>query len=60
VKLFLIGPGKDDPAQFLLYGLFADEAALAAHQASEHFKCLIAGVALPLLSKRERGQYSLL
>jgi hypothetical protein len=31
VKLFLIGPGKDDPAQFLFHGLFVDEAALAAH-----------------------------
>jgi quinol monooxygenase YgiN len=60
VKLFLIGRGRDNPAQFLFYELFADEAALAAHQASEYFKSLIAGEALPLLSKRERAQYSLL
>jgi quinol monooxygenase YgiN len=60
VKLFLIGQGNDNPAQFLFYELFADKAALAAHQASAHFKSLIAGEALPLLSKRESAQYALL
>jgi quinol monooxygenase YgiN len=60
VKLFLIGRGRDNPAQFLFYELFVDEAALAAHLASEYFKTLIAGEALPLLSKRERAQYALL
>jgi quinol monooxygenase YgiN len=59
VKLFLIGRGKDNPAQFLFYELFADEAAFAAHQASDHFKTLIAGEALPLLARRERTQYAL-
>ena len=60
VKLFLIGQGNDNPGQFLFYELFADKAALAAHQASSHFKSLIAGEALPLLSKRESTQYALL
>jgi quinol monooxygenase YgiN len=60
VKLFLIGRGKDNPAQFLFYELFADETAFGAHQASAHFKTLIAGQALPLLAKRERAQYALL
>ncbi len=60
VKLFLIGQGKDNPAQFLFYELFANEDAFAAHQASEYFKSLIVGEALPLLSRRERQQYSLL
>jgi len=60
VKLFLIGREKDNPAQFLFYELFADDAAFAAHQASDHFKTLIAGEALPLLAKRERAQYFLL
>ena len=60
VKLFLIGRGKENPAQFLFYELFADAAAFAAHQASNHFKTLIAGEALPLLTKRERSQYTLL
>jgi quinol monooxygenase YgiN len=60
VKMFLIARSKENPAQFLFYELFADEAAFAAHQTSKHFKSLIAGEALPLLSRRERAQYALL
>jgi quinol monooxygenase YgiN len=60
VKLFLIARNKANPAQFMFYELFADQAAFAAHQASEHFKTLIAGEALPLLAKRERSEYALL
>jgi len=60
VKLFLIGRNKDNPAQFLFYELFRDEAAFKAHQESMHFKTYIAGQALPLLAKRERAQYVLL
>ncbi|MES2256742.1 MAG: antibiotic biosynthesis monooxygenase family protein [Pseudomonadota bacterium] len=60
VKLFLIARAKDDPAQFLFYELFVDEAASKAHQASSYFQALIAGQALALLSKRERTQFTLL
>jgi len=60
VKLFLISQGKDNPAQFLFYEVFVDAAALESHLASEYFKTLIAGQALPLLAKRERAQYALL
>jgi quinol monooxygenase YgiN len=59
-KLFLIARGKENPAQFLFYELFRDEAALKAHQESAYFKTYIAGEALPLLAKRERAQYALL
>ena len=59
-KMFLISRGKDNPAQFLFYELFRDEAAFKAHQESAHFKTYIAGQALPLLAKRERAQYALL
>jgi quinol monooxygenase YgiN len=59
-RLFLIGRAKDNPAQFLFYELFRDEAAFKAHQESAHFKTYIAGEALPLLAKRERTQYALL
>ena len=59
-KLFLISRGQDNPAQFLFYELFRDEAAFKAHQDSAHFKTYIAGQALPLLAKRERAQYALL
>jgi quinol monooxygenase YgiN len=60
VKLFLIGQGKENPAQFLFYELFENDDAFLAHQASEYFKSLIVGEALPLLSRRERKHYSLL
>ncbi|WP_244552505.1 antibiotic biosynthesis monooxygenase family protein [Bradyrhizobium sp. Ghvi] len=60
VKLFLISRAKDNPAQFLFYELFRDEAAFKAHQESVHFKSYIAGQALPLLAKRERTQYALM
>ncbi|MGJ5178792.1 putative quinol monooxygenase [Bradyrhizobium oligotrophicum] len=59
-KLFLISRAKDNPAQFLFYELFRDEAAFKAHQESEHFKTYIAGQALPLLARRERVQYGLI
>jgi quinol monooxygenase YgiN len=60
VKLFLIARAKENPAQFLFYELFVDEAASKAHQASTYFQTLIAGQALALLSKRERTQFALL
>jgi quinol monooxygenase YgiN len=60
VKLFLISRGRDNPAQFLFYELFRDEAAIKAHQDSAHFKSYIAGQALALLAKRERAQYALM
>jgi quinol monooxygenase YgiN len=59
-KLFLISRAKDNPSQFLFYELFRDEAAFKAHQESAHFKTYIAEQALPLLSRRERAQYTLL
>jgi quinol monooxygenase YgiN len=59
-KLFLISRNKENPAQFMFYELFVDEAALKAHQESAYFKTYIAGQALPLLAKRERAQYALL
>jgi quinol monooxygenase YgiN len=60
VKLFLISRATENPAQFLFYELFRDEAAFKAHQNSAHFKTHIAGQALPLLARRERTQYALM
>ena len=59
-KLFLISRAKDNPAQFLFYELFEDEAAFAEHQQTEHFKTLILGEGVPRLTKRERVQYAVL
>jgi quinol monooxygenase YgiN len=60
VALFLISRAQDNPAQFLFYELFHDEAAFTAHQESAHFATYIAGQALPLLARRERTRYALL
>jgi quinol monooxygenase YgiN len=60
VKTFQIAHNKENTAEFLFFEVFADEAAFASHQASEHFKTLILGQALPLLADRQRAQYSLL
>jgi quinol monooxygenase YgiN len=60
VKLFQIGQANEDPAEFLFYELFANEAAFADHQATEHFKRLIVEEALPLLADRRRTRYTLL
>ena len=59
-KLFLISRARENPAQFMFYELFRDEAAFKVHRESAHFKTYIAGEALPLLAKRERAQYGLL
>jgi len=60
VKLFLVSRGRENPAQFLFYELFRDEAAFKAHQESAHFKTYIAGEAVLLLAKRDRAQYALI
>jgi quinol monooxygenase YgiN len=44
----------DDPRVFLLYELYDDEAAYAAHGSSEHAKRWAHGLAIPLLESRER------
>ncbi len=59
-KLVLVGRNKENPAQFLFYELFRDEAAFKAHQESAYFTKYIAGQAIPLLAKRERAQYALI
>jgi quinol monooxygenase YgiN len=46
-----------DPRRFFLYEVYVDEAAYVAHQASDHFKRLIAGEAVALLEIRERAIY---
>lgn len=60
VKLFLVQRNLADPAQFLFYELFEDEAAFAAHQQTAHFKTLVLEQGLPRLVRRERTQYALL
>ena len=42
---------------YCLYEIYKDEAALAAHRETPHFKEIIEGVIVPLLEKREREVY---
>jgi quinol monooxygenase YgiN len=43
-----------DPALFVLFEKYADEAAFDAHRASEHFATWLAGQVLPALENRIR------
>lgn len=42
---------------YCLYEIYKDEAALAAHRETPHFKEIIEGIIVPLLEKREREIY---
>jgi quinol monooxygenase YgiN len=46
-----------DPQVFHLFEIYDDEAAYAAHGASEHFAEYGHGQAIPVLAKRERAFY---
>lgn len=48
------------PDLVLLYEHYVDEAALAAHRETAHFKEIIEGRIVPLLERREREVYELL
>jgi quinol monooxygenase YgiN len=56
--LFWPHRSSSDDRVFFLYELFADDAAFAAHQQTEHFKALVVGEALPKLERRERVQFT--
>lgn len=43
---------------FLLYEVYTDEAALAAHRETPHFKEIVEGEIVPLLDSREREVYT--
>ncbi len=49
----------DDPDRFLLYEQYQDEAALAAHRETPHFKAIIEGEVIPALAERVRATYTL-
>lgn len=54
VKQFQIHQNAAKPREFFFYEVFADEAAFADHQQTEHFKTIVQGQALAKLAKRER------
>jgi len=46
-----------EPSVFRLFEIYEDEAAYAAHGASDHFAEYGHGLAIPVLAKRERAFY---
>jgi quinol monooxygenase YgiN len=57
VKEFRIHQNASKPQEFFFYEVFAEEAAFAAHQQTDHFKTFILGEAIPKLAKRERARF---
>lgn len=47
----------ENPDHFLLYELYADQAALELHRNTRHFREIVEGTIVPLLDKRERQFY---
>jgi quinol monooxygenase YgiN len=47
----------ESPGTFLIFEVYEDEAAFAAHGESAHFQEIGAGEAFPLLEGRERSFY---
>jgi quinol monooxygenase YgiN len=56
-KQYAINRSKDDPRRFLLYEQYVDEAAFAAHVASEPVQHNVVGKVIPMLESREREEY---
>jgi quinol monooxygenase YgiN len=47
----------ESPGTFLIFEIYDDEAAFAAHGEAEHFQEIAVGEAFPLLESRERSFY---
>ncbi len=59
-QLYLPNRDPENPRVFFMYEHYADEAAYAAHGASEHFRRYAVGDAIPRLETRERAFYETL
>jgi quinol monooxygenase YgiN len=58
-KHYQVCRSNEDERRFLIYEVYEDEAALAAHRAAPHFQQIVEGEVAPLLEKREREFFSL-
>ena len=56
-RQFTIHRSTEDPRLFFLYEQYEDEAAFAAHAASEHVERHVRGDAVASLERRERSYY---
>ena len=52
--LYRAARSVDEPDVFVLYEEYVDEAALLAHRETPHFRDLIEGTVVPVLTSRER------
>lgn len=52
VLQFEVGRSNDNPNVFALWEVYRDEAAVAAHRATEHFKRLVLNGVRPLAQQR--------
>jgi (4S)-4-hydroxy-5-phosphonooxypentane-2,3-dione isomerase len=50
---YTIHQSNTDPNTFMLYEAYKDEAAVAAHRASDHFKAIALEQIIPVLQNRE-------
>jgi quinol monooxygenase YgiN len=58
-RLYQPHRATEEPLAFFIYEQYDDEAAFEAHIASEHFKRLVEGEAIPdLLDNRDRTFYA--
>ncbi|TGE08325.1 putative quinol monooxygenase [Hymenobacter fodinae] len=58
--LYVAHQDPKDPTHFLFYEQYANQAALDAHVASAHYKELVAGQLVPMLTERKVTLYKLL
>ena len=50
---YTVHQSNTEPNTFMLYEAYKDEAAVAAHRASEHFQAIALGQIIPVLANRE-------
>lgn len=58
-KLYQASVSTENENLILLYEHYVDEAALAAHRETPHFKQIIEGTVIPMLDNRAREFYEL-
>lgn len=59
-RMYQVCRSSEDAGRFLLYEVYEDEAALAAHREAPHFKEIVEGQVAPLLATREREFYTII
>ena len=58
-KFYQVSTSSENENLILLYEHYVDQAALAAHRETPHFKEIIEGTVIPMLENRARELYEL-